>query len=155
MKKFMISWLHFTMNSFKGVLGFSLLFRNTYFKWNFWMAASGLYITLTLHGNFKVYSLLTLIFFLFCLTNIYPKCWKNFPNFKILCAPQKKQWYCFFCGAPRIQHFQDAECPDFRFFCFDLPLFTQRACVKVTLLEILGAPRTKQWYCFVRGALFM
>ena len=39
----------------------------------------------------------------------------------------------------------------FYFFYFDFPLCTQNASIKF-FLEILGAPRKEQWYCFFRGA---
>ena len=67
----------------------------------------------------------------------------TFPE--LSCAPRRKQFYCFFCGAP--SNFK-MYCPDsscFILICQHLPKMRVE---KTFILEVLGAPLRKQRYCF-------
>ena len=159
------------------------------------------------HSNFKLYSLLILVF-AFWFTTIDAKCFCFCISFilEIICAPQKKQWYCIFCEPLCMKHFQDLWSPFFTFsiLIYDdspkmllqkhasleqfsvlrewssdfatfvehpvhvnfkihslltnstLPVlchFAPKILLKKSFLpDVLGVPRKKQWYCFIRGA---
>ena len=80
-----------------------------------------------LYSNFEMFSVLILgILFWFVVNYAKSMCKSNL-FFVSLGAPLRKKRYCFFRGAPCIDHFQNA--PDisihFKFFYFDLPLLTQ------------------------------
>ena len=105
----------------------------------------------------KVYSVLILLF-PFCFFGVFchvlPKTLLQKSFFqKIVGAPWKEQWYCFFRGAPCIDHSQNVKCPDSSFFLFWFATINPNCmCRKSSFLELLGASQKKQWYCFVRGS---
>ena len=68
---------------------------------------------------------------------------------EILSAPRRKQWYCFFHGAPWIWHFQNVYCPDFSFFLFWFAtIHPKYMCINNFLKKILSTSLKKQRCCF-------
>ena len=103
------------------------------FSWNFRCAVKEPVLLLlswsTLFSNFKIYSVLILIF-LFWFPTVYPNCtYKSHLFFKFLRAPRKKQWYfAYFVEHPVYSSFKMYNVL-ILFFYFVLPLLTQSACV--------------------------